>query len=205
MSDNVFPPELPVFSVLSLVRTNGEVVVTGDFDRSDGVREGRAILYRPGGASVDGELTALVGLKATIVVDPYYVDRITVGSRWPYFDGFWQPEFVEAVLDPSTRWVRVRLVPHDAIEYRISERSGPSEGVIEEGEDLPVGARAIRRIPNGFDRVTCHICDRKIGPKFLPFAFRREQDVGGRNSFGIWLCEDDYHNFVERRSAAFLL
>lgn len=180
-------------------------MLTGEFDRPEGVREGRAILYRPGGGSIDGELNTLAGLAGTIVVHPDDAARLGPGSKWPYYSGYWEPEFVDAILDPSTAWTRVRLVPRDALKYTRPAALEEEEVVLEAGEAVPSGAKIVGQIRNAFDRVTCGICDKRIGPAFEPFGYRPASNVGARNSLGIWLCQDDFRKFAERRSAAFLL
>ena len=52
-----------------------------------------------------------------------------------------EPEFVDAILDPFTSWTGVRLMPHEALEFTCSNGSKQVDGLIEEGEALPTGAK----------------------------------------------------------------
>ena len=82
--------QLPQFTITSVAVGERDVALTGVFDHLDGVREGRAWLYRPHDQSIEGDLTWVDGttLEAGISVDPQGLPReFQPGASFPYFFG----------------------------------------------------------------------------------------------------------------------
>jgi hypothetical protein len=198
---------LPRFTIVSVDVKGADAILMGVFDHLQATKLGRAWLYRPDQGSLDGDLTSIdpETRAARIVVDSAGLPpECRPGASFPYFYGYFEARTVDMILDPSRRWVRVKYEPTDSI--RIVADDGALYGELEAGGQIPAGFRALARIPKGWSKEICEICQEEIGPAGQPFGYRDPRDVAaGYNSRGPWLCERDYEQFASRHDLGFLL
>lgn len=196
--------ELPSFTIEGILAGETALEIKGRFSQRRGVRAGRGFLYRPNGGSLEVEVVRED--PALLSIDNSDRGAVMIGDSFPYFFGFWEPQFLEDLADPSIDWVRVEFTASDRLLVKYSSARGEANGSEEAGGELLPGSVVIDRIEGGWDRERCQICGERIGPHFQRFGYRREQDVAaGRNSKGIWICESDYNRYIAQHSLAFVL
>lgn len=199
--------DLPRFTIVSVDVNGVDAILMGLFDHLHATKVGRAWLYRPDERSLEGDLTSIdpETRAARIVVDGTGLPpEFRPGASFPYFYGYFEPRVLDMILDTSRRWVRVKYEPTDSI--RIVADDGALYGELEAGGPIPSGFRILSRIPKGWSKENCEVCQERIGAAGQPFGYRDPRDVAaGVNSSGPWLCERDYVQFASRHDLGFLM
>ena len=148
--------ELPSVFVEQGDSTAEGAMIRGQFDRLDGVRDsGWLRIARD--AYVWADLTVVDRQACTVVLRSRgsdNVNRLQPGSRYPWFDDYWQTTLVEAIVDESRVWKRFSFLPTDAVHFR----PGTGTGWQEVGTDLPEGATPYAIESGGWDHEHCNLC-----------------------------------------------
>lgn len=201
--------DLVQFTIKDIEVGDSDAVLMGLFDRFEGVRVGRAWLYRANDASMEGEVISLDPTSSTarmVVSRIGLPNELRPGVSLPYFHGYYEPRTVDIVLDPTREWVRVRFEPTDSIRVVRDSPDGRLFGEVEVGTPIPPGFSLLERVAKGWSKESCEICQATIGPEGQPSGYRDARDaVAGLNSSGPWFCERDYSKFVSRHDLGFLV
>lgn len=201
--------DLPHFTITSVAAEERDVFLGGVFNHLKGVKQGRAWLYRPNDQSLEGDLasldTATRAGQITVAREGLPAE-FRQGASFPYFYGYFEPRVVDMILDQRRVWVRVKYEPTDSVRIAGKFPEETVYGEKEVGAPIPHGFRIVTKVPGGWSKETCEICQASIGPRHQPFGYREKRDVAaGLNSAGFWLCERDYERYAFRHDLGFLL
>ena len=187
--------ELPSMTIVSIDRDTAGIVISGRFDRLDGVR--KSGWFWPGpGQYLFAELTHLDSATRAVVFtlnDQAEAERLSVGDRLPWFDGLWQVPVVQAIIDESHVWRPVTFQAPDAVHFRLGDGTGwqPMGGT------LPKGAVVTGVESGGWDHEHCSICDGYIDLD-RPKAYTTADGHW-------WLCSDCYERYGKTHDVSFQL
>ena len=226
---------LPRFTIrnISPVSTpEDNVIVDGTFAPAERIRAGdRGWLFA---TDTDWPLADVVSLDADAARLDVHGWTITspleAGLSLPWLSIYWNARDVAFLMDPSKQWRRVEYQATDAVRFaqkdlkcvrcdRVVDAAHPTSecpwcggklvpyemfGEEELGGELQSNRRFIEIRRGGWDHDHCLICDAAIG-RTVSHGYREASFAGGRNSVGIWLCEECYQKYVETGDFSFLL
>lgn len=133
--------DLPQVCIEAMDVGPDQVSLRGRFSQVVGVRLGPGWLYRPFGDCLDVDLTQLGADRRALLVTPAvgWPQDVVVGMVFPYYSGYWQPRFIDMVLEGPSRWARVLFPEVDKVPCEIS---GPPDFI------------GPRHQPHGYKHVT---------------------------------------------------
>lgn len=169
----------------------------GTFTHLLGVRKGTGALYVAHGDPVYGELVALnENTQAAEFLAWPHKTELKPGASFPYFDYYWDAADIRMVLEPASRWRRLKFKPEDMVRYHDPEVPGWWKSHVA-SRPVSDGATDVHTVKNGWDHEHCHFCRREIGQR---------GDTHGyfSNGWNQWLCETCYKKHAARHDLSFL-
>ena len=219
--------DLPQFRVLDVSHSepdeNGYIdsKLSGVFNQSEGVREGKCWLLLPERNCLFGNLESFdpAARTATFMTSGKEFPKVK-GRKFPILDGYWQAYHVWMVTEPRWKWNEVAFQPGDAKAEWIPA-NGPTVG----GDGQPIeGWISVRRIgdmrgkthvypanpqggvsglieinadgviPSGWTHEHCELCNGHIDAGDIAYIDPREH----------WVCKGCFTKYVATHDLSFL-
>jgi hypothetical protein len=183
--------DLPRFSVGAVRYHEDEhatIEVTGQFDRSEAVREGVCWLLLPDKENYYGELFSFkletkIGKFRTHVKSPPRFD----GRTFYHLSAYWQAYHVWMVMDASLSWQKLIFQSFDAVSDRIEGSDGQRLTRLRKATPEDLRNPELDIVQRGWDHEHCELCNAHIDPG----------DCCYYGDASYWVCQRCYHKYVQ--------
>jgi hypothetical protein len=174
--------------------------LSGTFDQTEGVREGRCWLLLPHKNSLIGDLKSFDPGPRTAVYCTAEEDKPPVlGLALPYVDGYWQAYHVWMVLDADHAWSRVIFQPSDALLRRGIDEHGKSWRMLRPAGLIPAELAAegwgdAELIKGAWDHEHCELCRATIDGGKVAYTDAEDH----------WVCTNCFEDYVANHDLSFI-
>jgi hypothetical protein len=167
----------------------------GQFDKTDGVSQGRSWLLLPERSALIGDFSNFDSQDGSAVFHSTGKEIPAVqGATLPYLSSYWQAYHVWMVLDGGSRWRRVRFDALDALSESFTADDGTDYRKLSKlklDEDAPDASQVVA---GGWDHEHCELCNAHID----------DGNFGYTDTDGWWVCLSCFEKYVSRQDLSFI-